>query len=451
MVCYIPIAGVVSLWLTPAIWAKEISDFLFILPAYLAFFGHPKIWRSVPLRIPRLFLSAMGGLALLVILEAFNPQVINWRMAAIGIKVWLFYMPLVILGYFWLETRSELLKVLRLLVVLSWVPATLGFIEFVGCHWFGYKQFMTLIYGQAAVGATQGFALFTLGNGTLFRIPSTFAFSTQYMNYLMAALALSFAFMQSEQSPRWKRFGTLTFYWILFAAYLCGSRAAFAVTPVMVVALCLLDKNGVRDIPKVLGVIFLMFIALKLPAMILSVKVFVQNISLVAPVLPSPTYPAPGLPKETADISLPVWGRMMQSLMVHHSYNVGYMSILTAFKGGVLGKGTGMNTGAARYALPDPSMMSGFENYYAKTIAELGVLGLGLVMTCFSSLLFYGFRIYREMSQPLTRQVAGAIFALLAIFTIYNFKGLMIDLDPMNIYFWLLAGVLFKLPVLDKT
>src|SRR5258708_30830609 len=102
----------------------------------MAFLGHPKIWRSTPLHISRLFLGSLGGLIILVLLEAFNPHVLNWKVAAIGVKVWLFYLPLVIVGYYWLETQNDLLKVLRLILVLAWIPATVGFIEFVGSHWF---------------------------------------------------------------------------------------------------------------------------------------------------------------------------------------------------------------------------------------------------------------------------------------------------------------------------
>jgi hypothetical protein len=33
---------------------------------------------------------------------------------------------------------------------------------------------------------------------------------------------------------------------------------------------------------------------------------------------------------------------------------------------------------------------------------------------------------------------------------VFNVKAQYLDMDPMNVYFWLLLGLLFKLPTLDR-
>jgi len=465
MVCYIPVAGIISLKLYTAVWTKELLDFLFIMPAYISFIVHPDVWRRVKLQIPRIALVCMGTLVVLVLIEAFNPHILNWRVAAIGIKVWLFYLPLMVLGYYWIETEKQLVRLLRLLVVLAWIPTLVGFVEFVGSHWFGYRPFMTLFYGPMADAATQGFVFFSLGDGTLIRIPSTFAFSTQYMNYLTAMTTFSYAHMRSESASGWKLFGSLSFYWILLATYLSGSRAAFVITPLLVIALCLYDRPGLRSIPKVVGSLVLIYFALKLPTLVLSAKQWTQQQSnsintlrqnttftqhSQMPVTKTKSEFTPTPPKETADINFHIWSRMMKSLIVDHGYNVGYLNISSAFHGSLIGKGVGMNTGAARYAVPDPSKLSGFENYYAKTYVELGVLGFSVIVLLLGSIWISGFRIYWNLSDGPSRQMAAAIGAFLATFILYNFKGVMIDFDPINVYFWLMAGLLFKLPLLTQ-
>src|SRR6185312_264937 len=138
-----------------------------ILPAYIGFACHPKNWRSQKMHLPKLILWCLGALTLLVLGEAFNPSVLNWGVALIGIKVWLFYLPLLILGYFWITSSENLLSLFRLMIILSWIPTTIGFVQFIGSHWLGYEACMKFFYGDAAKEATQLFAFFQLGGGTM--------------------------------------------------------------------------------------------------------------------------------------------------------------------------------------------------------------------------------------------------------------------------------------------
>ncbi len=43
----------------------------------------------------------------------------------------------------------------------------------------------------------------------------------------------------------------------------------------------------------------------------------------------------------------------------------------------------------------------------------------------------------------------AALLAFLIWNLIYNLKGQYMDIDPINVYFWLFAGVLARLPALD--
>ena len=45
---------------------------------------------------------------------------------------------------------------------------------------------------------------------------------------------------------------------------------------------------------------------------------------------------------------------------------------------------------------------------------------------------------------------SAALLAFLITMALNSFKGWLVDLDPINVYFWVFSGVLAKLPFLDS-
>jgi hypothetical protein len=90
------------------------------------------------------------------------------------------------------------------------------------------------------------------------------------------------------------------------------------------------------------------------------------------------------------------------------------------------------------------------ESYWAKSVLELGIGGLVLVVIIFASILGRGLRVHRRLRDPGLRAVSAAILGLMVWAIAYNVKAQYLDFDPLNVYFWLFTGVLFKLAVLDR-
>lgn len=80
------------------------------------------------------------------------------------------------------------------------------------------------------------------------------------------------------------------------------------------------------------------------------------------------------------------------------------------------------------------------ENWYAKAALELGIPGLLAIAVALGALLWSLVRSLRRMDAG-SRRLAAPLCALLLVTAVALFKGPYIDLDPMNVYFWLLAGV----------
>ncbi len=138
----------------------------------------------------------------------------------------------------------------------------------------------------------------------------------------------------------------------------------------------------------------------------------------------------------------------------------GYLSgdltanLVTAVQTTWVGLGSGMATGPARFAFNSAeeaaANAAGIESFYAKAVYELGLAGLVIVVGLFLSLLWRGFKAFRRLKDPELRLCSGSILAFLIGIMVYLLKGAVIDYDPTNVYFWLFAGILMKLPQLDQ-
>lgn len=414
LLAYLPFAGVVTLSFYPESYPILFKDFFFVIPAYLAFWtvGRDK---SSPVRVPQAVRFAMLALAVLVLAQSFNPELENLMVAAIGAKIWLFYLPLVYLAFELIRTRDDLVRLLRLMVALTWVPCTVGIVEWVASMSFGYQETMYAIYGDAAEGATQNFAVFSVG-GEFYRIPSTFTFVAQYFAYTLAMVVPAYALSRLDDSGFWRQVGWATMWLAVLASFMSGARAAYLFMPMLLFFIYGLER-GFTGAFK---------IAIMLPPVLFAALYF-------------------------AGISPGALFDLMRELLFMYSSDIAVQGLEDAIDIAPLGTGTGMNTGAARYALADPESMIGIENYYAKAVVELGVIGLMAVVGLFIALLVRGYGIQRGLRDPGLRSCAIAILAFLAMMVLNSFKGWLIDLDPINVYFWLFAGILLKLGHLEAT
>jgi hypothetical protein len=119
-----------------------------------------------------------------------------------------------------------------------------------------------------------------------------------------------------------------------------------------------------------------------------------------------------------------------------------------------LGLGSGIDSIGSRYAVGSSSQWTAvagrwYESWYVKTWLELGVVGLVLVLVLWVMLLRRGLAIHRGLHDRGLKILAAVLVAILAWTMLYDVKAQYADLDPLNVYFWLLAGILLKLPALD--
>lgn len=405
---YLPFAGVVSLYFYPSKLPLLFKDLFFLLPAYMGFLlvrkkiFHPEILVSI--------LSLFFGL---VIIQLFNPNLLNLFIGLIGLKVWLFYIPLFFLAYHFIDSEERLVDLSKTLVKLALVPCIIGIVQAIFIY-SGFEDYVYAIYGKAAGPATQQFARLTIGSGFLVRIPSTFTFVAQYFNFTLCMIPLAYAISQDAKN---RKFGKLALSIIIIASLLSGARSAFLFVPFLLILIVGLHKgfHGIVSSIIVLGVIFLMVAA----------------------------YLFGGI--------IPLWNHM-GGLIIHYWNEVVVGLLAKSIDLTLFGMGTGMNTGPARHAFTDinnlPEGYVGMENYYAKAVYELGVIGLILLLLLFYVLITKGYKIHKGIKDKKIHAFSAGFLAYLVLMVVQSVKGWSLDLDPANVYFWFFAGILMKLKII---
>lgn len=439
LIAYMPFSGLPGILLYSYIgtgWASLIKDFLFVIPAYLGFawwyLKYPErkrmsFWGS------RAIVTFMALLAVLVVVHLFNPKLVNLLVGLIGLKVWLFYVPLYFLGYHLIRSKAQLIRISQVLLALGMIPVLYGIAQAVLIYT-GRTDLAYALHGPSAEAATQLFARFdTAGGAGLVRVPGLFTFPLQYSSFLLTLLAVAYALWNGGDSDR-----THTFWYALalgavsVALVTSGVRAVYVLLPGYFVLALLLDGRWNQIWKPALALVGLVSTGIGVLVWLLGSTVedflgFASNV-----------------------VTLYLGTSSEGSLLNQFDY---------ALRLTWLGTGTGMNTGAARYAFGSDAgasyislpFIAGVESFPGKAILEIGVPGLIIAVALLGWLLFSGYRRLRELQDNSLRAFGIGLLCFLIMIVGYLYKGTLLDYDPLNVYFWLFAGILMKLPELEAT
>lgn len=416
LLLFLPISGAISLWLKPtllAILGPLLKDFLFVLPIYGGFllFGLNQLRGT---RVPWPMVMALTLFVIVALVQTMNPGLINTLVAIVGLKVWLMYIPLLLIGAAWVISFDRLVHALRLLAVLTLIPSGIGLLQWVLSATIGYQAAISMFYGQAAWGATQNFGGFNYG-GQFYRIPSTFSFVAQYSSYLLAMFVPVMTVALTDPSSRWRRRGWIIFTVLVVASFLCGARSAYAMTPLIIGLVFILDG-------RVTGAVAM---GVMLPGVLLT-TLFVAGLD------PLQVLGATG------------------DLVVGYSQTLVIRGVLDSLAEYPFGLGTGMSTGAARYVVGESEATPLIESFFAKAVVELGAPGLFILVLVFMATLIAIWDAKRQLIHPLFKTFGATVLAYALMIVVNSSKGAILDIDPANIYYWLFVGMLLKLPFLES-
>ncbi len=91
------------------------------------------------------------------------------------------------------------------------------------------------------------------------------------------------------------------------------------------------------------------------------------------------------------------------------------------------------------------------DNYYAKTAAEAGVVGLAAFIVLMAACGWLGFRTFRALRGRPEQALALGLWGALLVVIFHNAVENIFEIPFINVYFWFLAGLLSRLPALAGT
>jgi hypothetical protein len=215
---YTCVEGLVVNLLYPATLPFLYKDFV-LLAVYLGVVV-PNLERMLDpppqLRILAAFLGLFGGLLLVYLLIPSNLTTLSQLVA---VKQRLFYVPLIMVGYFFTRSSDDLKALITAMAVYA-----------IGVSLFGIYLYFAGPEGLTSLGARYSAVFYTPGRASIWRVPGTFTSSGQYGAYLSLNAILVAALLFVPGVTRWARVTVMVSLVLIVLAMLAsGSRSSIVV------------------------------------------------------------------------------------------------------------------------------------------------------------------------------------------------------------------------------
>ncbi|WP_017305050.1 hypothetical protein [Spirulina subsalsa] len=427
---YLPFGGTLTYYLGAHPLLHLVKD-LFYFPALVGLVRQPSFRRQIRQDI-RPHLKRLKIPLLLVLVVSFGTLLLvnGWQeiqssggdnpllIGLVGVKVLFGYIPLVICAPYLVRDRKDLEFFLRLHILIIIICCSLCLLQYglLAAQFCPGSEGLTgLANDRASLDARcfVGGALLYNPSRDLIRLPGTFVSPWQWAWFLISASFLAYIGYMSDSDKRWRMGGLVAIAYIFTAVVLSGQRLAMALVPLIIFTLAFLTKRRKFWLFVEMGVGG--FVSLLLLANLIDlrdpIRSFIDRWSASPP----------------------------------HDFVVDQMIWSVEKQGDIWGAGLGRATNAARF-LGNTSLV---ETYYAKLIYEVGVLGFLAFFVFLSALVWVTFKAYRSLHHPTLKNVGLCLWIYLVLIS-YNTFYYPLDVDPVAVYYWFLAGVLLQLPQMPQ-
>lgn len=440
---YMPFAGTVVYWLAGGSAIMQLAKDGFYIPALIGLLLQARQHREAFVKpkgmMPALvLLLIICGFALLVVslpksfLAECTPSMQRLKqvcregqplfMGLLGLKVFLGYVPLIFCTQQLIRTRKELLFFSRSHVILAITCCGLCLMQYLmlrsgRCagtdHLEGDALFKATLEAKCLVG---GSLVYSPTQGII-RLPGTFVAPWQWGWFLIANAYLTFAAAFSDPSALWRLIGLIGMGSVTMGAVISGQRIALVLVPLSFILLAFLTgqiKNLRRFIPIAAGLGVLIVIGLTL---------------------------YPEIVQERIDSFVGRWEASPADQMIAQQFDFVWKDIHDK----PLGMGLGTATNSARMFGPTALI----ETWFPKVMFEVGIIGLGAFLAFVTVLSVMTFKTYRSLKEKNLRSFA-ACYWVFVLFIGYQTYYYPLDVDPVAVYYWVLIGIIFRLPALEK-
>ncbi len=430
LLIYTPFAGTIIYWVGNDHPFFHFAKDGFYFPALIAII---KIARKqhLPLIIPpslKIPLFSLLSIAILTLVyvnggQQFsnNPNGQPLLMGIFGLKILVGYIPLTLCAYVLIRNRDDLHFLTRLQVIIITVCCILGIIQ----YWLivtgrcpdntGLPDHLLLranLHRKCLVGGALGY--YPAEN--FIRLPGTFVSPWHWAWFLISSSFFSFAAAFSDPKVSWRTTGWLSLSLVVLNAILSGQRTALLAVPMIIVVLVIATSH----IPELKRIVIIL----------LGIVLFMGGTHLLFP----------SIIAQRTESFVSRWNASPPTEFVTEQ-----AEWTVREHRGALGNGLGRGTNAAR-VLGRTRLI---ETYYPKLLHEIGPLGVIAFFAVVTTLTFQGFRAYHQVQDPSLRGY-GVILWVFIFLVSYNSYWYPLDADPVAVYYWFFAGVILKLPHIER-
>ena len=387
-----------------------------------------KVLKNLPNNLKTILIGILilGGFCLLTLFLVNFPQQLSasgreqpFLMGIIGLKKLVSYIPLMACSYYLIRDRQDLKSLFRLHMIISLVCCGLCLI-----------QYLLLTKGICAGNVGLPAPAFTrvtlqarcfVGGSLLYNpqlklisLPGTFVAPWQWSWFLISSSFLTAAATAYESSPIWRIFGFVSIALVLVAATISGQTTATLLVPIILFVLLWIIEKDNKWLPYKLGIACFLCVLIA------------NNVG--------------------------VFGSALDSIISRWNYSPPQNFIINQFnwilREGVslFGNGLGRAASAAR-KLGEIRLI---ETFYPRLLYEIGWLGTLAFVGLVSLITIYTFKAYRSIQQLPLRSLGICLWLFILLIS-YNTFYYPLAVEPVNIYYWFFAGVLLKLPIIDRT
>ncbi len=440
LIIYMPFAGTVSYW---AEWGNPLLQFgqdILAIPAMIAILWNLKK-NGMPLIIPQNIQIPLLTVLIFALATLFTvnlpldlasaalgspsdsiaqppPTGDFFLMGILGLKVLLVYLPLITCTYYMIQNEKTFWTFTRLHIILAITCCSLGLMQYVMLR-AGVCQGTDHLTDNAVLAASLdakclvGGSLIYSPSQNLIRLPGTFAAPWQWGWFLIANTFFAVASAIKDCSPVWRLISFLALALLVANAVVSGQSAALFVMLVFIMVMLALTGKLVPPTrwASMIGALALLSIMswVLFPEMIQA-----QFNEIIEGWLAS------------APTSFMIEQASSQDITI-------------------LGHGLGRATNAARI-LGETRLI---ESYYPKLMYEIGILGVAAFLALVTTLTVVTFKIWRSLENKTWRSYAACfwLFILLISYPPYHYP---LDAAPVAIYYWMILGLVLRLPNLEQ-
>lgn len=370
-------------------------------------------------------------------LQVFNPASPHLMFGFLGMKLFFYYIPLMLVGYALMDSEREL----RRFFVINLVPITLIAALGIAQAIIGPTFLNPTVMQEDIRELSNLYRVAPISGAIVYRPTSVFVSTGRYGDLLNVSslLALGFLAYTLLRFQRGRRLGFVVVCVIAAAILLCASRGAFMLglidTVVVTIACFVGSPWRSQEVVRILRAIFRVGLGITLAIVLLLAAypdALLGRLAVYQETL-SPDSPASELTHRVRDYPLQNFMSAFSSDQWVYGYGIGTTALGTQYVTRIFGV---------------KPLAVGVESGFGALIVEMGIGGLFLWLMMGLWIVVSAWKVVLKLRGSPWFPVGFVIFWYLFLILFPTMIGGIQAYEDfiLNAYFWLLLGILFRLP-----